>query len=312
MALLNFIDGIVREFGEDARAKNNREFQSLEAEKNREFQREMYDRQLDDSIAWRTHQEQYNSPAAQMQRYRDAGINPMYAVTGNGGNMVTTPMSISGGYGSVTPSGSKATSTTAMTDKLVGSQVEANEALSHKYNAEANEASARAEGIKSENVGRDLEAQVNNVLRNFYFAGGNKAAFEGESYAELKARTLAEAEEYHNMYQGLSFKDAKDAFMTSKVVREFERSLPEIQRKMYEYELSQADSAAEIMRVNAEWAKANQIINATTELLGAGVGAFAAFKGTKYMPTMSRSYSESYGDHTSHSYNHNYNYSYRR
>lgn len=44
--------------------------------RSREFSREMYERTKQDNLAFWHLQNQYNSPAAQMQRFKDAGLNP--------------------------------------------------------------------------------------------------------------------------------------------------------------------------------------------------------------------------------------------
>lgn len=43
---------------------------------NRRFSREMYERTKSDNLAFWNQQNAYNSPAAQMQRFKDAGLNP--------------------------------------------------------------------------------------------------------------------------------------------------------------------------------------------------------------------------------------------
>lgn len=41
-----------------------------------------YERQLEDQLKWREDERYYNSPAAQLQRMRDAGINPVFGSSG--------------------------------------------------------------------------------------------------------------------------------------------------------------------------------------------------------------------------------------
>lgn len=50
------------------------------------FSREMYDRQFQDNLAQWHRANEYNDPAAQMQRLRDAGLNPMMMYGGSGGS----------------------------------------------------------------------------------------------------------------------------------------------------------------------------------------------------------------------------------
>jgi len=58
----------------------------------RDFSREMYDKQYRDSIALWTRQNDYNSPQAQMQRFKAAGLNPnLIYGQGNSGNAGSIP-----------------------------------------------------------------------------------------------------------------------------------------------------------------------------------------------------------------------------
>lgn len=59
-------------------------FNHGEAKKNREFQREMYDKQVQDNIKFWNLQNEYNLPSAQLQRLKDAGLNPLL-MYGEGG-----------------------------------------------------------------------------------------------------------------------------------------------------------------------------------------------------------------------------------
>lgn len=67
-------------------------FNANQARINRDFQREMYQRQYDDSIAFWKMQNQYNDPSAQLDRLRNAGISPMVAMgSGPLQNVTTQP-----------------------------------------------------------------------------------------------------------------------------------------------------------------------------------------------------------------------------
>jgi len=57
--------------------------------KNRKFAEHMYNRQYQDNIALWNLQNEYNLPAAQMQRFKDAGLNPnlIYGQTNEGGSI---------------------------------------------------------------------------------------------------------------------------------------------------------------------------------------------------------------------------------
>lgn len=288
----------------DSRAA--RKHATAEAEKARDWQEQMYDRQLDDNIAWRTHQEQYNSPAAQMQRYRDAGINPMYAVTQGGSSNIVTPNStavpMTNKADTPAPRNLRFNPEVINQSLITKAQVKALDAQANMYNAEANEANTRAEGQRYDNVGKQLSALINEELKKLNLTSPTGEA-DSASYAQFKANAIAQAEEFSYEFNQMSFWDAKKKFVHLDAVRQFERDLQNHQRAKFEYELSQAKSAAHIFSVSAKWAVANQFINAATEVLGAAASMLNATKGTGFMPIHSRSYSESYGDHTTYHYN---------
>lgn len=61
--------------------------------KSREFSREMYDRTRTDNLAFWDMQNKYNAPQAQMQRLKDAGLNPnlVYGGSGSSGQAASIP-----------------------------------------------------------------------------------------------------------------------------------------------------------------------------------------------------------------------------
>lgn len=62
-------------------------FTSMSGRRNRKFAREMYWRQREDALADWNMQNEYNSPAAQMARLKEAGLNPAL-VYGDGGSVM--------------------------------------------------------------------------------------------------------------------------------------------------------------------------------------------------------------------------------
>jgi len=60
-------------------------------EKSMKFSREMYQRQYDDNLRFWQMQNEYNTPAAQMQRFREAGLNPalIYGQTNTAGPLTS-------------------------------------------------------------------------------------------------------------------------------------------------------------------------------------------------------------------------------
>lgn len=85
-AATGFIDLLT--FGAQAgynawQSKKDREWQEEMAAKDRAWQEEMYGRAYEDQVALIDKQNEYNLPANQMKRLKDAGINPLYAISGN-------------------------------------------------------------------------------------------------------------------------------------------------------------------------------------------------------------------------------------
>lgn len=93
-------------------SKNNR-FNSQEAEKNRKWQEQMYERQVQDNLNFWDMQNAYNDPSQQVARLKAAGINPSLALSnistgqassinggsaGSGAQGSAVPTSLSGGF----------------------------------------------------------------------------------------------------------------------------------------------------------------------------------------------------------------------
>lgn len=270
--VFDFLGGLVDTGVQVWQNEKQRDWASKEAQHNRDFQEHMYERNLDDSIAWRTHQEQYNSPEAMMQRYRDAGINPMYVVNGAAaGSSVATPMQANGsGYGSSVPSSNQHRLSFAEAFRM-RNEARITDANVKLIESEAREHNANAQRVEDELPKTGFYREVWNRYANTKFADGSTMAW---SHAEF----MRTAHEYEWDLQDLSFKDAKSRFLHSAAVREFEISLNDHKRSMFEHELSQAKSYAQIFSVSAKWAVANQWIDAGAKIFGAATGLLHAAK----------------------------------
>lgn len=250
----------------------NREFQSEQAQINRDFQLEMYQRQLDDSIDWRTHQEEYNSPKAQMQRYRDAGINPMYAVTGGNGNMVTTPMTANGsGYGANV--GNPQNHRIEL-DPVVVAQVKLLNSQAKNYQADA--------ALKySQAAHQDFLNGVDNALMGVDFGGKN--------YHQYKAEVTAAALRYESQLQGMDFEEKKKVFLHNDYLRQFEKDFDEQELDQLKAQVAKAKSEADIQDIAKNWAKTHHWIDATTDVVGMLLSLVGLAKGTSLMPFVTNS-----------------------
>lgn len=161
---------------DSSQADKNREFQSEEAELNRIFQHDEAALQRDWSAAeaerardWNEEMyAKYNSLSGKIAQAEQAGVNPLFAVTGNAVSPMTANSSAPSGAsaGSVgTPAGSSASM--AFVDiigKVLGfkqlqSEMEVNEALAEKYRQEATGQSITNETLKEWNVSQILEAR---------------------------------------------------------------------------------------------------------------------------------------------------------
>lgn len=65
------------------------EYNSAEAQKARDWQQQMYDRQLSDNIKLWNMQREYDTPLNQMNRFKEAGINPYFAMSQINSNLST-------------------------------------------------------------------------------------------------------------------------------------------------------------------------------------------------------------------------------
>ena len=159
--LVSSIDSFSNNIAASNLDKKNREWAAEQAQNNRDFQLQMYERQLDDNIAWRQHAEEYNSPSAQMQRYRDAGINPMYIVSqGAGGNIVQTPMQANGsGYGSSVGVPTNNARRFGMMEGLRASaQLRISAAEENLLTSQARVYQEQAKGIELDNAKKEVES----------------------------------------------------------------------------------------------------------------------------------------------------------
>lgn len=78
----------------------NNSFNAAEAAKNRRWQEQMYDKQYQDNIDLWQMQQDYNSPANQVARLKDAGINPNLALSNiSTGSASSAPAAAQAGSG---------------------------------------------------------------------------------------------------------------------------------------------------------------------------------------------------------------------
>jgi len=150
----------------------------------REFATSMYDRQRSDAIADRAHAEDYNSPAATMDRYKAAGLNPNLIY---GQQPITSPAVRSSSPGSYSPVAPKV-DTAGISQGIFQSQdLRLKEAQTDNIRAQTGVANQQA---------KLLEAQRNNAEadyaeKNIGIAAGNFNLWKAK---ELFPPTLEGAE----------------------------------------------------------------------------------------------------------------------
>ena len=82
-------------------AQMNNDFNERQFEKAQQYAVENYERQWNDTLENQWNLIEYNTPANQAQRFRDAGINPYLAMSGNNSGVATA--SAGGSYHSASP-----------------------------------------------------------------------------------------------------------------------------------------------------------------------------------------------------------------
>lgn len=95
------LGSIIDNFGADKRAQRDREWNSAEAEKNRQFQTSEREAAQEWNLEQWNRENEYNSPKEQLRRAVEAGMNPNVAMQGIAGNSNASQLTTSGQSGSV-------------------------------------------------------------------------------------------------------------------------------------------------------------------------------------------------------------------
>lgn len=175
--LTGFIGGLFGASSASKEARKNREFQSAEAEKARQWQANEWTRQFNLT-------NQYNSPSEQMNRFAMAGLNPnlIYGSLVNGSASPSTP-------GTPIPTGSDASSAVGSSVSsafqsfgdipLRRAQIENIEADTAKKKSEANLSDSNKQSV-------DFHTQLQKDLRNFTVGIARNNYLNGLQDNELK------------------------------------------------------------------------------------------------------------------------------
>lgn len=146
-ALVAGIGGAFNSIFQGRQNRKNREFQEKENQINRQFAVDMWNKQ-----------NEYNLPTNQMQRLRDAGINPHLAYSNgqpmNTSNAPATPSGVGSLPQGIAPQMNIGEIFNALMTKA---QIKQMEAQTEKTLAEKEEVEARTEGIGKDNKVKDIE-----------------------------------------------------------------------------------------------------------------------------------------------------------
>lgn len=146
-ALVAGIGGAFNSIFQGRQNRKNREFQERENQINRQFAVDMWNKQ-----------NEYNLPTNQMQRLRDAGINPHLAYSNgqpmNTSNAPASPTGIGSMPQGIAPQMNIGEIFNALMTKA---QIKQMEAQTEKTLAEKEEVEARTEGIGKDNKVKDIE-----------------------------------------------------------------------------------------------------------------------------------------------------------
>lgn len=161
-------------------------YNAEEAQKNRDFQMQMYKQQYDDSIKFWNMQNEYNLPSAELARLKDAGLNPllMYGQGGVSGMSSSAPQLPS------QPSGSQARA--AFSNPLELAQYQLIDAQKEKLQAET----------QSISLQNELDSSTMNIRRLLYYGEYDKVnAIVADLGSQIRARGIVTTQQAISMSQ---------------------------------------------------------------------------------------------------------------
>lgn len=174
--LWNGAKGAASALGFDTSSFENDEahkFQAHQSQMNRDFQERMLQKQMDYQTDMWNKTNEYNSAKAQVQRYREAGLNPYLMMTGGASAGVATSQGTPLPSGGSSPSGGFANTHPTAAGQFIDnlSSAKANEATERNMNADAVlkeiEANTRAEQLLADlektRLGNENQSIINSM-----------------------------------------------------------------------------------------------------------------------------------------------------
>lgn len=143
-------------------------YNAKEAQKDRDFQKSMYEQQVQDNIKFWNMQNKYNLPSAQLQRIQDAGLNPllMYGGSGLSGNLASqAPQPAQAPHGSTARAQFQNPMEFANLE-LVNAQADALHAEAEQKRQEVQESQSRANLNAQDLLFKRLTMQVDIALKH--------------------------------------------------------------------------------------------------------------------------------------------------
>lgn len=213
------------------------------------FSRQMYDQQTKDNLAQWERVNEYNSPAAMMQRYKDAGLNPamMYGNGGGGGTAQSIPTPDVQTPQYRTPEWGNAIS-------AAGTSFQAYYDMTIKQaqldNLEAQNAVIREEASLKAAQTKATTAQTNRSMFDLDF----ESELRGTS-ADIRRETLRQTR--NNIDISLR-QDARNATANAASVQEAFERMETLRLQRQSELINQAKSSAEIKRIRAETIRIRQ------------------------------------------------------
>lgn len=142
-------------------------FSANQAKKNRAFQERMYNKQVEDTLNFWNMQNEYNLPSAQLQRLKDAGLNPMLMYGQGGVQNVSTgsPDLPSAPHGAQGAPGSFNTPIDFANLALINAQTKLAESQAKKNEADAGLATSQTKEVDFDVMFKNLTKDLNIALK---------------------------------------------------------------------------------------------------------------------------------------------------
>lgn len=218
--------------------------------KSRAFATQMYERQKYDNLGFWNMQNEYNSPAAQMQRFKDAGLNPnlIYGQQNTAGPLtspdVQKPQFETPRYGDAVSGGALAT-------------------IDAMYNLEMKQAQTDNMKLQSDVIRQEAALKAGQVLD--VGASYKRKMFDLDFESELRSTSVdARKEALRQMKVNIDLslrKDIREAIMQSSNLQEAAERMKNLAGQRQQMLLQNANTVEEKKRIMADTARIKQQIS---------------------------------------------------